>query len=104
MTINTWLPVFSLVGVLLLGAPLGSFAQTEDEEPAATVEEYDPIESINKASAMLEEQMGKSPDKRVPKALLDNASCVVLFPGVAQGGLGMGGKLGRGIDWRFTDC
>ena len=97
MRISTYLPVFGLTGVLLLGAPLVSVAQTDDEEAPPTVEEYDPVESINKASAMLDEQMGKSPDKRVPKALLDNARCVVLFPGVAHGGLGIGGKLGRGM-------
>ena len=46
---------------------------------------------------MLEDQMTKSPDKRIPQKLLDNAICAVLFPEIVQAGFGVGGKFGRGM-------
>jgi lipid-binding SYLF domain-containing protein len=36
-------------------------------------------------------------DKEVPEALLDEASCIAIIPGVIKGALGWGGRHGRGV-------
>jgi lipid-binding SYLF domain-containing protein len=46
---------------------------------------------------MLQAQLGRSPDKRIPAALLAKAKCVALFPDVIQGGFIYGGKFGNGV-------
>lgn len=38
-----------------------------------------------------------TPDKKVPRELLERARCIVVIPGVIKGALGWGGKHGRGI-------
>jgi len=67
------------------------------DEELVSADAFEPGLWVDKAVAMLEEQMTKSPDKRIPQALVDNAKCVVLFPEVVQAGFGVGGKYGRGM-------
>jgi lipid-binding SYLF domain-containing protein len=38
----------------------------------------------------------KSPDKGIPQDLLDKAACIVVVPGLKKGGIGIGGKYGKG--------
>ncbi|PYT05843.1 MAG: hypothetical protein DMF60_10680 [Acidobacteria bacterium] len=38
----------------------------------------------------------KSPDKGIPQDLLDKAACIVIVPGLKKGGIGIGGKYGKG--------
>jgi lipid-binding SYLF domain-containing protein len=75
--------------------PVEVVASDEDEVVSADV--FEPGKWIDKAVLMLEEQMTKSPDKRIPQTLLDNAQCVVLFPEIVQAGFAVGGKFGRGM-------
>ncbi len=37
------------------------------------------------------------PDRSPPKALLDDATCIAVIPGVVQAGLGVGGRFGFGV-------
>ena len=72
-------------------------AVEDDEDEPVSADAFEPGLWVDKAVVMLEEQMTKSPDKRIPQALLGNAKCVVLFPEVVQAGFVVGGKYGRGM-------
>lgn len=72
-------------------------AVEDDEDELVSADAFEPGLWVEKAVTMLEEQITKSPDKRIPQTLLDNAKCVVMFPEVVQAGLGLGGKFGRGM-------
>lgn len=78
-------------------APVENVSVDEDETAIATSDAFEPGKWVDKAVVMLDEQMAKSPDKRIPQALLNNAKCVVLFPEVVQAGFVVGGKYGRGM-------
>jgi lipid-binding SYLF domain-containing protein len=39
----------------------------------------------------------KTPDKGIPADLLDKSECVAIVPGLKKGGLGIGGKYGKGV-------
>ena len=43
------------------------------------------------------ESLFETPDRKVPEYLLKNAECVAILPGVIKGGLGWGGRHGRGV-------
>jgi len=49
-----------------------------------------------KSAKVLEEIMG-TPDKGIPKDLLDKAECVLVFPSVVKGGFIFGAQGGRGV-------
>ncbi|MDH3692007.1 MAG: lipid-binding SYLF domain-containing protein [Gammaproteobacteria bacterium] len=72
-------------------------ADTAEGEESVGADVFEPGKWTEKAVTMLDEQMNQSPDKRIPKGLLQKAKCVALFPEVLQGGLGIGGKFGRGL-------
>lgn len=62
---------------------LSSFAQKKEE---------DRLQESHKA---LEEILG-TPDKGIPRDLLDKAACVVVYPSVKKAGFIVGGEYGRG--------
>ncbi len=83
---------------LLLYVPVALGQSGEDDEGApVSMEDFEPGSYVQKAAAMLEQQMSESPDKRVPQKLLRAAKCVAVFPQVGQAGLVIGGKYGRGM-------
>src|SRR5690349_7594645 len=49
-----------------------------------------------KAAQVLQEIMA-TPDKAIPDELLENASCVAVFPSVIKGGFIVGARYGRGL-------
>jgi lipid-binding SYLF domain-containing protein len=73
---------YALFGVSLLLA-LASFAQKKEEDRLQ--------ESYN----VLKEMLG-TPDKGIPRDLLDKAECVVVYPSVKKAAFGVGGEYGRG--------
>lgn len=89
--------LLAMLGVALVMPPVHAQSTTEDEEEPVTMEQFEPGKHIDKAVAMLDTQMGESPDKRIPKKLLEAAKCVAIFPEISQVGLGVGGKYGRGM-------
>ncbi len=56
----------------------------------------DATRQSQKAARVLTEIMG-TPDKAIPKDLLDKAECVAVFPGVIKAGFIVGGRGGRGV-------
>src|SRR5258708_27119771 len=39
----------------------------------------------------------RTPDKGIPRDLLERANCVIIIPGMKKGAFGFGGKYGRGF-------
>jgi lipid-binding SYLF domain-containing protein len=56
----------------------------------------DEAEQSDKAARVLREIMG-TPDKAIPKSVLDDAECVAIFPSVIKAGFIIGGRGGRGV-------
>lgn len=67
---------------------------------AAMVSTQDPpdheIARIKDASQVLDEVMS-APDKSIPRAVLEKAAGIAVFPGLLKGGLGVGAQRGHGI-------
>ncbi len=56
----------------------------------------DSEDRINHAAAAFRELM-RTPDKGIPRDLLERANCIVIVPGLKKGAFGFGGKYGRGF-------
>lgn len=51
-------------------------------------------------SGQVLEEMISTPDKNIPKGMLDHAKCVAVVPSLKKAGLGLGGRYGHG----FVSC
>jgi lipid-binding SYLF domain-containing protein len=56
----------------------------------------DEVKRLKRATQVFTEIM-RTPDKGIPEDLLDRAECVAIVPGLKKGGLGIGGRYGKGI-------
>jgi SH3 domain-containing YSC84-like protein 1 len=56
----------------------------------------DEIKQSNKSSQVFKDIMS-SPDKGIPKSLLDKCECIAVFPSVLKAGFIVGGRGGRGL-------
>jgi len=56
----------------------------------------DETRRLKRASEVFTEIMA-SPDKGIPVNLLDKAECVAIVPGMSKGGIGVGGRYGKGV-------
>lgn len=56
----------------------------------------DEVERLRRATAVFREIM-RTPDKAIPGDLLDKAECISIVPGLKKGGLGIGGRYGKGV-------
>lgn len=56
----------------------------------------DSTERLQRASEVLN-QMVQAPDKGIPEEVLAKAKCIAIVPHLVKGGLGFGGKHGRGV-------
>src|SRR2546425_6234401 len=63
---------------------------------ALAADRSDEVKRLNRATAVFQEMM-KTPDKGIPQDLLDKAECIAVVPGLKKGGLGLGGKYGKGL-------
>jgi lipid-binding SYLF domain-containing protein len=43
------------------------------------------------------QQLMRTPDKGIPRDLLERANCIIIIPGLKKGAFGFGGKYGRGF-------
>lgn len=59
-------------------------------------ERADEVERLNRATGVFKEIM-RIPEKGIPGDLLDKAECVAIVPGLKKGGLGIGGRYGKGV-------
>lgn len=64
--------------------------------PAMSQERKDELQRLQRATAVFNEIM-RTPDKGIPNDLLDKAECVAIVPGLKKGGLGIGGRYGKGV-------
>ena len=81
-----WAMVVMCVAVLAVGANAQAMRGKNTKEGASQAE---------KSAKVLDEIMG-SPDKGIPRDLLEKAECVLVFPKVVKGGFIVGGQGGRG--------
>jgi len=51
---------------------------------------------IDHAASAFQELM-RTPDKGIPRDLLERANCIIIIPGLKKGAFGFGGKYGRGF-------
>jgi SH3 domain-containing YSC84-like protein 1 len=56
----------------------------------------DSEQRIDHAASAFQELM-RTPDKGIPRDLLERASCIVIIPGMKKGAFAFGGKYGRGF-------
>ncbi len=64
--------------------------------PAMSQERKDELLRLQRATQVFNEIM-RTPDKGIPNDLLDKAECVAIVPGLKKGGLGIGGRYGKGV-------
>ena len=63
---------------------------------AIAFDRKDSVKRLQRSSEVFSEIM-RTPDKGIPEDLLDKCECVGIVPGLKKGGLGIGGKYGRGV-------
>jgi len=56
----------------------------------------DSVKRLQRATEVFSEIM-KTPDKGIPEDLLNKCECIGIVPGLKKGGLGLGGKYGKGL-------
>ncbi len=56
----------------------------------------DEVQRLQRATQVFNEIM-RVPEKGIPEELLDRAACIAIVPGLKKGGLGIGGKYGKGL-------
>jgi SH3 domain-containing YSC84-like protein 1 len=61
-----------------------------------TADRGDEVKRLARATDVFQEIM-KTPDKGIPEDLLDKSECIAIVPGLKKGGLGLGGKYGKGL-------
>lgn len=66
---------------------------------ALMAQETTPDKRLQNAANGFREVMA-SPDKGIPRDLMDHAQCVIIIPNLLKGAFGVGGKYGRG----FASC
>ena len=62
---------------------------------ALPADRSDEVKRLQRSTEVLQEIM-KAPDQGIPQDLLDKAACIVVVPGLKKGGIGIGGKYGKG--------
>ena len=62
----------------------------------AVADEHPGIQKIHQAEAVLK-MSATAPDKGIPRALLQRAECIGVFPGLTKGAFVVGGEFGRGV-------
>ena len=81
------------VAIAFLGFCLGSFilAQAQDEKSTADNSE------LSRATETVQHITSASPDKGVPKDVLEGAKCVAVIPKLVKGAFVVGGEHGSGV-------
>src|SRR5688572_13294405 len=83
--------LFRTVTVLCLTLAVSTIAHAQTQKNLD-----DEISQSAKAARVFREIMD-TPDKGIPRDLLENAECVAVFPSVIQAGFIVGGRGGRGV-------
>lgn len=64
--------------------------------PPGRADRSDDTKRLRRASEVFTEIMA-TPDKGIPADLLDKSECVAIIPGMSKGGIGVGGRYGKGV-------
>src|SRR5260370_27613915 len=64
--------------------------------PPTPGDRSDDTKRLRRGSEVFTEIMA-TPDKGVPGDLLDKSECVAIVPGMSKGGIGVGGRYGKGV-------
>jgi lipid-binding SYLF domain-containing protein len=83
--------IIVLIVLLALMVPLSADAQDAQSEHF-----QDSATQSQKAATVFREIMD-APDSEIPRDILDDAECVMVFPGVVKAGYILGGRGGRGV-------
>src|SRR5438552_1633615 len=81
--------ILGMMAVVVLALGVGNL-RAQDKKVT------DQASQSEKAARVFSEIMG-TPDKGVPKELLETAKCVAVFPNVIKAGFIVGGRGGRGV-------
>ncbi len=84
-TLHSPLVLVILLAVIAIVTPLRAQRGPEDE-----------VKRLNDAVTVLDEIMAAA-DKAVPRAVLEKAEGIAVFPSLLKGGIGIGGQRGHGI-------
>lgn len=87
MKTRKMISLISILGLILAASTMG-LAQGKNVKDSAS--------QARKASTVLREIMA-TPDRAIPKEVLDGAYCVAVFPQVIKAGFIVGGRGGRGV-------
>lgn len=95
-----------LVGIVSLNsnAPAQDKDKKNDDKKQSKLSDKELREAtkrVNSATEVMNEVM-KTPDKAIPKELLDKAEAVIVFPGVLKAAFIVGGRGGEGVVVRRT--
>lgn len=82
------------LSVMALSLLLAITMVTQAGKPAKNMK--DEIKQSQKSAKVFKEIMG-TPDKAIPRNLLDKCECIAVFPSVLKAGFIVGGRGGRGI-------
>lgn len=94
MNKGTSMRVGSIIGVVILAALLVNAQNNTQTLRGSNTK--DGAKQAEKSAKVLNEIMG-TPDKGIPRDLLEKAECVLVFPDVIKGGFIVGGQGGRGV-------
>ena len=87
---NSFKKILSL-GLMVAGMTAVTFAaDADDKTPSAEVKR------VQSAATVLDEIMG-TPDKGIPKEILESAKCVAVVPSMIKGGFIVGARYGKGV-------
>ena len=81
-----------LLGLCLVvaGMTVGGFAADDDKTESAEVKR------VQSAATVMDQIMG-TPDKGIPKEILESAKCVAVVPSMIKGGFIVGARYGKGV-------
>ncbi|HKV39121.1 MAG TPA: lipid-binding SYLF domain-containing protein [Blastocatellia bacterium] len=81
---------FGVLTLLLLAASAATAA------PPRHGDRSDDLRQLRRATEVFTEIMN-APDKGIPTNVLDKAECVAIVPDMSKGGIGVGGRYGKGV-------
>jgi lipid-binding SYLF domain-containing protein len=81
-----------ILGVGLMFAGLATTAIAADNDKSQSKE----VQRVHSAATVLDEIMG-TPDKGIPREVLESAKCVAVVPSMIKGGFIVGARYGKGV-------
>ena len=79
------------LGLMFASVTAASFAADADDKAPSTE-----VKRVQSAATVLDEIMG-TPDKGIPKEILESAKCVAVVPSMIKGGFIVGARYGKGV-------